>query len=391
MKFSDILFTRAYTVPGSFANLERFVTNLSRRLDLDVEVTPPVCEILVKDALSALRRVPLIENEHDAEEHLVADDLEKMFFENGSFAWRGEESIDIEARLHECVPVVHDRLERIGLQAAEVPLRIVDRFPEPFDQFDWSAFAPDGEDQERFAIRPGVYFRRDRLRPLYSEALFAHEVIHTLTGAIDPEVYAMGLEEGIAEIVGSCYAALGLMPPEVLRNILVHGRHGCERPKLWSVYLDHTRQAYLLFERYGLRGLADIIGRGRSFIHEVERDLILGKELDLDIGSGLFDDETRSLLEFHCCTYIPSHVFTPLEYLLIRHVERGRNLDEVCHRAEVRSSIGRNVLRGLASRSALFVQSRGEIVFSNVERYRDLEDSGGPRVLRYLPSSTVPA
>jgi hypothetical protein len=391
MKLSDVLFTRIYTVPGSFANLERFVSQVSRRLDLADEVTPSDCENLVRDAVSSLRSGSVVETDREAEERLLADELERLFFENGSFAWSEDDAVGIETRLQECVPIVYNRLERIGLHAVEMPLRIVDRFPEPFDQFDWSAFAPDNQDQEQFAIRPGIYFRRDRLRPLYSEALLAHEVIHTLTGEIDPEIYATGLEEGIAEVVGSCYAALGSMPVHVLRNILVYGRHGCARSKLWSVYLDHTRQAYLLFNKYGLRGLADIISRGRSFIHDIERELITGDDIHLDIDVGLFDSETRDLLDFHCCSYVPSHVFAPLEYLLIRHVQQGRDLKEICDRAGVRSSIGREVLQKLGSVSALFVQSRGEVVFSNVERYRAVENLRGPRVLRYLPSSDTAA
>ncbi|GAA0963085.1 hypothetical protein [Actinocorallia libanotica] len=289
----------------------------------------------------------------------------------------------ISDRLSAAGPAVQGRLVKAGLPVEEAPLRVMDEFPPPFHQFGWSAFAPDREDEENFGVEPGVYFLRSRLRPFYSELLFAHEVIHTVTGKRDPEVFAMGLEEGLAEAVGSCFGALAVLEPATIRNILLHGRHGVDRPKLWSVYLDHTRQAYLLYREFGLTGLIELIKQGRAAIHRAEELVVQGRYRELDLPRGNWDPDTGALLDFLCCGYLSSHVFSPVECLLVFHAEPGRSLDEVCERANVAPEIGRPALESLGAQSALFVRDGERIGYSNVARYRALEENGPVKVMRY--------
>lgn len=290
-----------------------------------------------------------------------------------------------EARLDHFGPRIQSVLGDLGLDVRDAPLRIVEEFPEPFNRFAWSAFAPDLEDEQNFGITRGVYFRSDKLRPFYSEALFAHEVVHTVTGRVDPDVYAMGLEEGIAEVLGTCFAGSSILSERVLANILVHGRHGIERPKLWSVYLNHTRQASLLYDRFGLEGLAELIRRGRQAIHDAEHAVLTGRVEGLDLPRGKTEARTSRVLDFACRAYLSTHVFSPLECLLLLSVRKGMTVERICEEARVDLRTGEPVLERLGAESALFVQDGNRVAYSNVERYLRAEEDSAAAFIRYLP------
>ncbi|WP_149263748.1 hypothetical protein [Actinomadura sp. K4S16] len=379
---SDFLYGALYQRQCRFANIERFIDQLEQVLDLTGSADADTAQRRIKAAAASLRGDAAIGSDAEAARELVARDLESLGTVDLSEIGRWE---TVTERLDDLAPRIQRRLADAGLAVTDAPLRVVEEFPEPFNRFTWSAFSPDREDEENFGIPTGVYFRRDRLRPLYSEALFAHEVIHTVTGQTDPEVFAMGLEEGIAEVLGTCYGSLAVLTEPVIRNLLVYGRHGAERDKLWSVYLDHTRQAFLLYREFGLDGLVELVRRGRAAIHDAEKRLMTGTHRDLGLPRGNWDEETTRLLEFSTLGFLPSHVFSPLECLLAINAEAGLTATEVCRRAGVDPDCGRPVLEGLGARSALFVQDGERIGYSNVERYLELEQASGVAVMRYLP------
>jgi hypothetical protein len=379
---SDFLYGAIYQRQCRFANVERFIDLLGRVMDLTGSADADTAQRRVKAAAASLRGDAVIRSDAEAVAELAARDLESLATVDLSEIGRWE---TVTRRLDDRSPLIQRRLTAAGLAVTDAPLRVVDEFPEPFNRFTWSAFSPDREDEENFGIPTGVYFRRDRLRPLYSEALFAHEVVHTVTGQTDPEVFAMGLEEGIAEILGTCYGSLAVLPEPVIRNLLVYGRHGAERDKLWSVYLDHTRQAALLYREFGVDGLVELVGRGRAAVHDAERHVVTGTHRDLDLPRGNWDEETTRLVEFTTLGFPPSHVFSPMECLLAINAEAGLTAVEVCRRAGVDPDCGRPVLERLGAKSALFVQDGERIGYSNVGRYLELERTSGVAVIRYLP------
>jgi hypothetical protein len=390
--FSDFLYGAVYQQPCRFANIERFIAAVAAETDPATdpggEQEPASFATALHALAERLGRPDKVGTDTDALRRLLADDLRRIAHADlGAITGRDT----VTARLDRYGPKIQHRLQAAGLPVAEAPLRVVDVFPEPFHRFDWSAFAPDREDQENFGITPGVYFRRDRLRPLYSEALFAHEVVHTVTGAVDPEIYAMGLEEGIAEALGTCYGGLAVLPAAAIRNIIVYGRHGVERDKLWSVYLDHTRQAFLLYREFGIEGLVALVRRGRAAIHEAEEAVMAGRYRELPLPRGTWDCETTALLEFGCNAYLPSHVFSPLECWLALHARQGRTVAEICAEAGVPLDVGEPVIEELGARSALFVQNGDRIGYSNVDRYLRLEAAAHVCVIRYLPADPAGA
>ncbi len=383
---AESLYARIYNTRCDFANIERFVETVSEIGELE-SAPPGAISARITDLVDELRPEGAITTETDATRKLYAEELARIAAvefpdEGGVFP--------AERMLAEHSTPIKERLASVGLHVAEAPVRVVDEFPAPFHRFAWSAFAPDREDEERYGVPRGMYFRRDKLRPLYSEALLAHELIHVVTGRVDPEVYAMGLEEGIAEIVGTCYAGLAVLPAEVIQRIMIHGRHGVARPKLWSEYLDHTRQALLLLREFGLAGLAELVRRGRAEIKRAEAAVVAGAHERLDLPRGDFHEATIELVESVCLAYLPSLVFSPLEYLLLREVRAGASVDEVCRDADVPAEVGRPIMEKLGAKSALFVQDGADIGYSNVERYLDMTRKTGLPIIRYLPPERIP-
>lgn len=371
-----------YLTACRFANIDDFLARLQDLIPEDAEsLTAEQASRRIHGLADELAATEPIRTDADAYDHLLADDLRRIADADlTSIA----EFPSVDARVTACGALVQEEFEALGLPIGDVAVRLVENFPEPFHRFAWAAFAPDSEDEENFKIPRGVYFRKDKLRPFYSEALYAHEVVHTITGRVDPHVYAMGLEEGIAEVVGTCRVGGRVLPAQVVRNILVLGRHGVRREKLWTVYLEHTRQAALLYDRFGMTGLTELVRRGRAAIHEAERAVLLGTVDDLELPRGGFDPVTTSLLDFICRSYTAAHVFSPLECQLVRHVRSGRDVGDICREAHVDTGVGVPVLERLGGESALFVQDGRKIAYSNAERYLAIEEEGGIALIRYL-------
>lgn len=378
----DFLYSGVYLTPCRFANVDRFVNLVSAAIDLRAVADAGSAAARIGELADSMSPDGEIRNDEAALQKLVADDLRAL-----AAAQVADADLPAIDRVNNAAGRIKLRLKAAGLDLGDSDLHVVDEFPPPFNQFGWAAFAPDREDEERYGIQSGVYFRRDGLRPLYSEALFAHEMIHTVPGRVDPEIYAMGLEEGIAEVLGTCFAATSAVPPLALRNILVHGRHGVDRPKMWSLYRDHTRQAFLLYQEFGIAGLVELAGQGRAKIHEAEAAVFSGRFRQLDLPRGHWDDDTTWLLDSFCNGYLPSHVFTPLEVVLIDQVDENRSLEDVCRRANVPSSVGTPILKRLGSESALFVRDGENIGYSNVQHYLSMGEKARQPVIRYLPPS----
>jgi hypothetical protein len=382
----ELLYCAMYVSSCRTANIDRFVDFLNEHKDLDTAIRPAQFGEFTANLATMVDVLGTVQCEEDAQRTLMANDLRHL----ADVDLAGMElPASVEDAIAEGEPIIRSRLEAIGMKAESSALTIVDQFPPPFDKFDWAAFAPDREDEEEFGIPQGIYFKRERLRPLYSQALYAHEVVHTATGQIDPDVYATGMEEGIAEIVGTCYGGLGVLSPRVLKNILVYGRHGVERPAIWSLYRDHTRQAFLLYCEFGLKGLVALINRGRAAIHRAATAVLDGTYRKLDLPRGDVDEETRDVLQFACLGYVPSHAYSPMECLLTMHVERGRTVKEVCRAAGVDPTVGVAGIESVSAKSALFVIDGDAIGYSNVERLLAAERESDVTLLRYVPAAPV--
>jgi len=378
----QLVFGALYTSSCRMANIDYFIDHLEKIVHLDEAGDQSSTKNLLLKAAEELGRSKLIESDSAAQKKLLAEDLNRLA--NSNFFER-ELLPSVADEVHGSISAIHHRLTGLGMHLRSAELFVVQKFPPPFDKFSWAAFAPDSEDEQEFGIKRGIYFKQDKLRPFYSQALYAHEVIHTITGEVDPEVYVGGLEEGIAEILGTCFAGLDVLPFEVVRNILFYGRHGVDRENLWSLYRDHTRQAFGLYQRFGLAGLAELVRKGRARIHDASSAALSLQHEELDLTPGNFDPETSKLLELFCLSFVPSHSYSPLDCLLLLNTRSGLTLTEVCESASVNPAIGVPRLKEVGNASALFVVNGNKIGYSNLERLIETENASGFYTLRYIP------
>jgi hypothetical protein len=320
-----------------------------------------------------------IKTDKEALEILLARDLARI-------AQHIDESLEIdvdEDQLQADLQFYLNELRQLGVDLPAPRLNVVDRFPKPFNKYDWTAFSPDAQDEAKYGIPKGIYLLRKKIRPFYSTALVAHELIHTIPAQAKPDLLAMGLEEGLADLVGGLYLAQRRLNTDLAVNVYVYGRNAVGGSHIWNLYKDHTRQAAALFTKFGLRGILALLEQGRGAIHAAERKMLLGKFEEIDLPEGNRDTTLSDMLTFNLSAFLPHYTMSPIERLLVDAVEEGKSVSDVAEDARVRLSVARKALSALTTRTSLFVLEGDCIGYSNVSFYRQTEEEGAFPILRY--------
>ena len=277
-----------------------------------------------------------------------------------------------------------DLLKQLSLDITPPNFFVVDKFPPPFDNNEWSAFCPDSEDEQNYGIKKGMYFHKKHIRPYYSEILLAHEIIHALCGQNNPELFAMGLEEGLAELLGSIYLASQVLGLTVARNNFVYTKLNKNGSLLWSLYTDHTRQAYLLYKKYGIEAIRHLISKGRMEIHKVEREIFSGCPLSLSFSTKTcFEKNIDCLLDYLMLGYSPNYIVTPMQMILIENAISGTSIKDISNITEIPEKIAKDELSSIAYTTSLFMLDGNKIGYSNVELYQTTTENSFIPILRY--------
>jgi len=258
---------------------------------------------------------------------------------------------------------------------------VTDQFPKPFDRENWSAFCPDPEDEKRFGIRAGIYLRRDRIRPFQTACLVAHELIHVVPGLKDGDLLAMGLEEGLADLLGSLLVARRLLPANVVDNVFTYSRLGPPRA-LPASYLQHARQAFVVYSQYGTSGLVALVNGGRRAIHAAERALVHGEVPVLDVP--LASPERRELgsIARLLQSGLNHLVVSPLEYRVAREATAGLSVQDVSRKVDVEEEDVSTALSALSDRTMMIVLNDETIEFSNFDVYGESYPRAASTTLR---------
>jgi hypothetical protein len=271
-------------------------------------------------------------------------------------------------------------LDDLGIEVpASTHFEVVDEFPEPFHTRTWNAFCPDPVDEERFGIPAGIYLRKSRLRPVRSQTLVSHELCHVLPGLSGGEYLAMGLEEGIAEIVGNIIIGGRILPPAFADNDFAFTLLGV-KPSPSPAYLEHTRQAYTIYERSGLAGLVQLLQEGRAAIRRAEVALLNGEPLTTP-DSPPTGQEARRVARL-VLSSLSGLILSPLHYKVARVVASGMSVGDVAREASVDKSMASDVLDELSDTTGMVVMSKQVVEFSNFELYRDASIGLTPLGLR---------
>lgn len=227
-------------------------------------------------------------------------------------------TVDLEGELNEQFSLFKNRLSRLGVSNIDFPpLFIVDQYPEPVSKNIWFAASFFWEDELQYGMPRGIYFRRDMLSPNVSTMLLGHELVH-FTMERKRKIIPRRFEEGICDLLGSCYLGGGVIGFHTVTNILRNILYNAQSDPLWWLYASNLLQAFQVYERYGFDGIAHIINQERKydFIGEVERRILVGELINLDLPSSENED-TFFLNAIRSLVLYPSQFVVSPQTLLV--------------------------------------------------------------------------
>jgi len=376
-----IFYSAFYRTRCSFASINQFFERVDPHFDSREGGVESTCQAVDRAIAQSFTHGGPVTSDAEALRILLGEDLRRIKEKIRPIQDESTSTSNFSALLDRLVLLLHE----IGIHA-EVPyFTIVDKFPKPFDSFTWSAMCPDKSDEKKFGIKPGIYLLKSRLRPYYSQVLVSHELIHAIVGRRDPHLLAMGLEEGLAEVLGSLYLGSNVFNHDIARNVFVYGRYNYRGKLMWDLYLDHARQAALIYRRFGMPGIVSLINEGRKAIHHAEACLLGGSidKLDLSPVDVVTREPFSKLLDEVLDSLVPRLIVSPLAAHLLRYVDEGATLDEICEQAQVPAKIGRECLEATGKATTLYVVDDDRVSYSNVKFYREIEERCETSVIRY--------
>ncbi len=346
---------------GNFADFWDFASVIRERyaqLPFDKKI---VKEQLRHDIARATSRVEEFD-QHAALEFLIARDLDKALMRIDDVPDEGTAL----RQLNETQIATRDFFSELGLKFSDIDFFVVGQFPEPYAKMDWVAFAPDKSDQENFKITPGVYLLESELTPYYSCLTLAHELVHAVVGTANPYLLGRGLEEGLADLLGALFIGSRLFSPLIARNIFVHTRLGTHSPQSNRLYLDYTRQAYLVYRSFGFKGIAELVRQGRAVIKGVEEHLLEGKIREITLPVGGWEEELTGLLDEVLLGFVPNLVVSPLAAYVATFALPNTTISEIAQKSKVASETVKEVLQEVQDRIFGLLLDHDKIVFSDL-------------------------
>ena len=107
------------------------------------------------------------------------------------------------------------------------PLRLVDNLPDPFSDKAWDAMCVDAQDEKKFSIPKGIYYRKAVLTHCYFEFVIAHEIAHWIVGLNSEKhiPYVTLFEEGLCDLLGAYFLnEQSIVPVGAITNLLAYNR-----------------------------------------------------------------------------------------------------------------------------------------------------------------------
>lgn len=288
---------------------------------------------------------------------LMADDLQKV----AQILTSTElpKKIESEVPFEENLTIYRDKgvsiLRDLGLTIDPPDIFILDKLPAPYDKASYSVIATDEDDYKQHGIAPGLHFLKEKLRPFLSPFLLLHELIHTVLGLKSPLLFGRGLEEGLAEIIGSMYLSSKILGKELTTNLFIYNRLSYPPNQFWEIYLDYTRQAAYLYREFGLNGLVAIIEKGREDIKSIENNCLRNNLSKINLPKGQWDNDLTDMVNFLLFTFPRNLVVSPLAKYLAPFVLPYKTTIEVLTEANVELESGRQALQELQTRIVMAV------------------------------------
>jgi len=253
----------------------------------------------------------------------------------------------------------------VGLSFPRPKLFIVDTFPSPYNEMDWTATSPDPADQESYGIEPGNYFKKKHLVPYRSDLLLAHEILHFVIGQVDARWLGRGLEEGLAVVFGELYVGAQVFGADMAYLYALYQWFDVKSGQLNTLYAEYARMAALIYQLYGLKGTIALIQGGRQQIKKAEQSCLDGN-FELGLPRGDWDSSYSLLVERVALSTVKNLHVSPGAALVARYVEQGRTVTEIADRAGLSEEQVSTALEELQLKVFLVVTDGGRVDYSDI-------------------------
>ncbi len=238
---------------------------------------------------------------------------------------------DPKKEIEKFYPIFKTELKKLGFDFELPPIYFVDKFPHPYEDFDFTAMPYDQEDHERHGLNMGIHFRNDKIFPFVSVATLAHELIHVCAGLHDCHHFPRNLEEGTAEFFGSYYLASLVLPKDLIINSYIKSRLNYKiiEPQRWEVYTEGSMIAATLYKNVGTKGIIEMLRRGRGEIKKIEEQILALKSDEIDLPKGNWVKDLDNFADFLLSYPRSSLVGTPLARLIAEDIKIDAKTEEV--------------------------------------------------------------
>jgi len=287
---------------------------------------------------------------------------------------------DIEDEIRNCVERYCELLNKIDLSIEDIHLHFVDKFPEPFSNLKFNVMNFDDADSQKYGIKKGIYFRKDKIAPFRSSLIAAHEIMHQLISKRDPHILARGLEDGICDFMGTLYLGSGsnVFSFNECENFLRTIRLGDWTLPSWVRYRINLRQACLLYLQYGFDGIKELIKNGRRQIAEVEEKYLKGANSMISLPKGNWDTKfTEFAIRF--INFDTTLVVSPLARYIAEKIEEGDAISNIIKEYNLCQKDAEKAFEELRSTNVFLIIIKNGVItsdktkpyiISNVMRYR---------------------
>jgi hypothetical protein len=340
-----------YHVRGHFSHLSRFMKQFSPRLNQLPYESAAVLQV-VRQLREEYTYVPGKVGNEEALRLMLAEDLteiEKVLLDDDILAAIDLRK-DVWTALQTCKEHAVQYLVDIGVRIEPPGLTLLEKLPAPYGTQGYTAFVADEGDRQMYNIKQGVYFAANRLRPFYSEFILMHELLHVVLGKLNPDISAHGLEEGLAELVGAMYLSSKILGRHLTTNIFIYNRMSYGYQQFWELYMDATRQATLLYHRFGLRGIVDLVNSGRERLKQIEQYCLRMQFDRIVLPAGNPDNDLTDIADFLSLAYSRNMVVSPMAKYLTRYVRPGVKIAQILEEANVEREVGLNAIKELKQR-----------------------------------------
>ncbi|MFH1331742.1 MAG: hypothetical protein ABIH63_00465 [archaeon] len=242
---------------------------------------------------------------------------------------------------------------------------IVENFPTPFENMEWTAAFFEEPEEKLYGIKKGVYLKRKYVKPFLSSFILAHELVHILIGYNSPGKYkggiSRGLEDGICDLYGSMYLISRIMDPKIAKNIMLYSYYSYNKEQRFSdLYMENLRQAMVIYKHYGLQGITDLIRNGRKKILEIERLCLQGKYDQMQLKKGQWDRTLDELVN-SLIAKPKNLVVSPLAYYLTGFNLANKDVDVIIKSLNLDKEEAQKSLKELQEKVFLLIVNKGRI------------------------------